>query len=322
MSPEKLEEDEVLEEELEEGTEEEELEDRGDILNTDEELEEEEEEIEEEIEEEEESEEDEEGSEEEEEGTEELEEEEETEEEKDVRIPKGRFDQVLHQRDDERKRNAWLEDRLETLIDNQNIPKEEKVDIPEYDFSIKEKEYIDFILEGETDKAIGLRREIDAEKDKQFKKELEIYKEGAEETAKEIQEQEKFNILIDSYEQKYGFLNVDDDGYNEEAVETINALTTSFINKDGLTKSQAIKKAVARLAPMYGNTKKSIKKKALGDRTKESRKRNVKASKQQPPKSNSKRGSNRDLETVLPSKLSEKDFKDLTTKEKSLLRGD
>jgi len=315
-----LEEDDVLEEEKEEELEE----DRGDVFDPDEEGVEEEEESDNEDEDEDDS-----SEEEIEEGSGEGEDEDDSDEEKDseedkeVRIPKGRFDQVLHQRDQEKERVAWLEDQLEVLINNQTIKKEEeKVDEPKYDFSIKEKEYIDFILEGETEKAIGLRQEIDGEKDRQFKKELETYREGAEETAKEIQEQEKFDVLVDSFEQKYNFLNADDDNYNEEAVETVNALTASFVNKDGLTKSQAIKKAVDRVVPMYDKTKKVTKKETLGSREKDSRKRNIKASKQQPPKGSSRGGSDRDLEEVVPSKLSEKDFKNLSAKEKRILRGD
>ena len=80
------------------------------------------------------------------------------------------------------------------------------------------------------------------------------------------------------------------------------------------------------MAPIY-TVEKEEKKEKLGDDVKKkqkkvSRKRNAKASKQQPPKAPTKKAADRDLDEVKVSELSDKQFKSLSKRERAVLRGD
>ena len=252
-----------------------------------------------------------------------------TEPTKEDRIPKGRFNQVLKQRDSERERVHWLEEQLEKLISNNRGSEQSPstATVEEYDYDAKETEYINLVLEGETSKAISLRKEIDNHKRSEIMSELNEAKEVSRSIAREVQEEEKFNVLVESFENKYSFLNADSDDYNEEAVDTVNAITANLIRK-GLPKSQAIKDAVLRIAPMYEKVVKSTtttkvtKKPVNTERDKVSKRRNIAASKSQPPKTRGSRVSDGGLDTVKVSRLNEKQFRELSLREKKILRGD
>lgn len=304
-----------------------EIEDRGDIVE-EEELEEETLEDEDDEEESEESE-DEDLEEDEDEGEDgESEDDEENEEEVDnQRIPRSRLNQVIKQRDEEKQRTLWLEQQLERLIEKQDVKevKEEVSKAPEYDFVEAEEKYIDFILEGETKKASSLRNEIDKARTEQWDYKFKNIEEKAKKTAKAESsasiEDDRFDSLIENYENKYSFLNLDSDDYNEEAVETVNTLMAGY-QANGKPKSQALKAAIVKVVPMFTKENPSPPKKGLGDRKKTTRKRNAKASQQQPAKTSGKKAINRDLDELKVSTLSDKDFDSLSEKEKKILRGD
>jgi len=301
----------VLEDEdIEEGDMEEEVEEEEDVEDEDEDEEGDDEE--------EESEEDEDdGDDEEEDGEED---EDDDEEEDDHRIPLSRLNRALAQRDQEKERVNWLEEQLEKLIERGALPaKEEKVVDP-YDFSKAESSYIDFVLEGEVEKAAALRATIIEEQRKELISKIESASEKAAEKAttasQEEREEERFNVAIDNLENKFPFLDNSSDDYNEEAVETVNTLMTGYM-ATGMAKSKALKIAVEKVSPLYEKAPLT----KDGKRKKTARKRNVEAMKKQPPKGRSKKTRDVD-ENVNVDKMSEKDFRGLTKKEKAILRGD
>lgn len=304
--------EEIFEEELDQ----EELDDRGDDLEDEEELEESGEDDEDE------------GAEEDEDGSEESEDDsvddaEESAEVKDnIKIPKYRLDQEIDKRraaieafEREAQRAAWLEEQLTKLIES----KQSKVE-PEssFDFEQAEEQYIDLILEGKTKEAAQLRKDIESNRVKQFQKIAEDAREEALKQSSSKLEDEKFQLLVENFESKHAFLNPKNKkSFNKEAVETINTFMAGFMAQ-GKSRIDALKSAVAKVAPMY----ESKSNKVANNRTVETRKKNIIASKKQPISVKSSRSSMRDVDTIDVTKLSDKDWKQLTPKEKAILRGD
>lgn len=246
-------------------------------------------------------------------------------EEEEQRIPKGRLNQVLRQRDEERERVKWLEQQLEVLIKGRTDPEEEYEEEesgpPEYDFDAAEGKYIELILEGEVKEATALRKEINKARDELYNWQIETARKAAKEDAvtetSNSLDEARFNTMLQGFVEEYAFFNDQSDAYNERAVVMANKLMASYL-AEGKTKSQALKAAVEDIVPLFDKPK-STKTKA-DERTKEARRKAAKASKSQPPKITGKSKGTRDLKAV--DITSEKVFNTLSAKEKAKLRGD
>lgn len=246
---------------------------------------------------------------------------------KDVKIPKSRLDKALKQRDELRERSLWLEEQLEKLINISAQPKQQEPQTPPaptYDFDLAEEQYANLLIEGDTVKAAKLRKEIEFERQKEIRNLIaDIKKSNEDEVSAKIKsanETEKFNTLIKSYEGKYTFLNADSDDANEEAIDTINALMSGYLAK-GNSKSEALKKAVEKVVPMY--SKETPAKKSLGKERKiEAGKKAANAAKSQPTKTKSSTSTTIDSSKLNIAKMSERDFAKLTPRELKALRGD
>jgi hypothetical protein len=244
------------------------------------------------------------------------------------KIPRARLNQVIEQRNKERDRVEWLEDQLEKMIEREPVKEEVKEEpVVQYDFDEAEGKYIELILEGETADAAKLRREINKENslevDRRIEKAQKSATEEAIQTTTASREKERFDTMVENYENKYDFLNAESDDYNEEAVDTVNTLMTGFMSQD-MSQSKALKKAVERIAPVYD---KEPEKKTLGGKKRKTtpaddRKRNAKASKQQPPKTEGKGSKTRDMDSLNIETMTDNEFNSLTDKEKKVLRGD
>lgn len=261
---------------------------------------------------------------------EEIEEEVEEPKKKDIKIPKGRLDKALRQRDEWRDRSAWLEEQLEKLIEKETrrtSVQEQTPPEPEYDFDAAEEGYANLLIEGETAKAAKLRREIDSERQKEIKRlisqvKAESLQEASQKSSAAIEE-EKFQTRISNYENKYPFLDAESDDYNEEAIDTVNTLMSGYIAK-GNSKSEALRKAVEKVVPLYKiEDKKPVKDKTIGQtRKEEAGKKAAQASKSQPSKTKSSSSTQIDTTKINVKSMSEKDFAKLTPRELKLLRGD
>lgn len=291
-----------------------ETEDRGDLFEDDEDLDET-------VDDSEETDDDESG----EDDTEEDEEEEEVDEPKNnIRVPKSRLDEVIRQREEAKERAAWLEAQIEKLISKETESKSKAIEKPSYNYDEAEEQYIQLIIEGDTVKAAKLRNEINTKRNEDLKELIsEVTKDTASKVKSEssqILEEERFSTLVESFENKFKFLNADSKEYNEEAVDTVNTLLSGYLAA-GKTKSEALKLAVNKVAPLY--TKIVETKQTLGNKRKvEAGKKAVEASKSQPTKTKSVSTRQVDSEKIDVSKMSEQDFAKLTEKEKRILRGD
>lgn len=276
--------------------------------------------------------EEEEGSEEE--SEEEPSEEAETSSKKSIKVPKSRLDEVIAQREEARKRiedaenrSLWLEEQLEKLINQSITPKETKVEKPAdppYDYDTAEEKYIALVIEGEVAKATKLRQEINAARQKETLSLIQQIKESALESSKtestKAIEDRAFGTLVSNMESKYQFLDSKSESYNEEAVDTVNTLLKGYV-ASGVSKTEALKKAISKVVPMYVKEPKPTKPSLGKERTTEAGKKAADAARKQPViKSSSSTTSKPPVTSV--AKLSDKEFSALTDREKRILRGD
>jgi hypothetical protein len=257
---------------------------------------------------------------------EEVEEEEEPAKPSPARIPKARLDEVIRQREEAKERNLWLEEQLEKLINQKSSTQEAaKPAKLTYDYATAEGKYIDLIIEGQTKEAAALRSEIDRFRRDEMMELISEVKNTSSAQAKtesaQALDQDRFNTLIENMESKYKFLDSSHKSYNEEAVDTINTLLAGYIAA-GKTKSEGLRLAVNKVAPLYEKEVTPVKQTLGKKRIEESGKKAVVAAKSQPPKSKSSSVKSIDLDAININKLSDKDFKSLTEKERRTLRGD
>lgn len=255
------------------------------------------------------------------------EEDEEVETKKEPRIPKSRFDEVIQQREDAKERNLWLESQLEKLIGQANKQQEAivpKVEVSLYDFDKAEEDYISLIIEGEISKASKLRNEINREQEAKMMNIIKNIESSVSTKAKSdssaLLEDERFNAFVETVEVKHPFLDSNHKDYNEEAVDTVNTLLAGYISA-GKGKTEALRLAVAKVTPLY--FKPEVKQSLGNKRTVEAGKKAAKAAAAQPVRTkNSATTKLVDNSDVDITKISEKEFAKLTSKERSLLRGD
>jgi len=262
--------------------------------------------------------------------TEEDTDEEDEEEPKEIMVPKARLEREKRKADELRERSLWLEEQLEKLIDlnnkNQAAPSKPTEPIVTFDFDQAEENYATLLIEGEAVKASALRRQIDNERQKEFKALIQSIKDTSvkEATDKINQSTEttSFQTLITTFEEQYKFLDSEADEYNEEAVDTVNTLLAGYVAA-GKTKVEALKLAVGKVVPMFTKTEATTKKTGLGGkRAVEARKKAAQAANSQPTKTKSTTKTDVDTGKLNISKMSERDFNKLTAKELALLRGD
>lgn len=245
------------------------------------------------------------------------------------RIPKGRLNQVLRQRDEERERVKWLEEQLEVLIKGKQAPEDEEEEEeveeqPEYNFDDAEEKYLELILEGEVKQAAALRKEINNARDELYQYQINTVRRAAKEDAvtetSNSLDEARFNTLLTNYTEEYDFLDDTSDAYNEKAVILANKLIASYM-AEGNSKSYALKAAVEDVVPLFEKKKEEPKPKTT-DRVKTARKKAARASKAQPPSSKSTNRPTRSLKAADIGKMTERQYDQLTAKEKAKLRGD
>jgi len=246
------------------------------------------------------------------------------------RIPLSRLNKALAQRDMEKDkrevlegRTAWLEKQMEELIATKQLPAKDEVVEDPFDFTKAEHDYFNLMLEGEEDKAVALRGEINAELAQAMKNDIASVKDDTRAERMAEKEQEIFDIAIDNFENKYPFMDVNHDDYNVEAVDTTNALLTGYMADGKMSRTEALEKAVKQVAPMFGKeVKEGLGKPKTSQRLKDTRKKSLKTMKQTPPKMRGKTRQDRDVSDVKAYDLSQKEFKSLTKREKAEMRGD
>jgi hypothetical protein len=145
-------------------------------------------------------------------------------------VPKARLDEVLA------KQKA-----LQKQLDEINAANEKAEEAPEsYDFDAKEVEYQNMVLDGETEKAVALRREIrKAERDTL---EYEMRQE-MNQTVNQDRQMTALQQAANAMEDAYPVFNRNSDDFNEDMTNEVVELRDAFIMK-GYEAVDALSKAV------------------------------------------------------------------------------
>ena len=145
-------------------------------------------------------------------------------------VPKARLDEVLA------KQKA-----LQKQLDEINAANEKAEEAPEsYDFDAKEVEYQNMVLDGETEKAVALRREI--RKAERATLEYEMRQEMSQ-TVNQDRQMTALQQAANAMEDAYPVFNRDSDDYNEDITNEVVELRDAFMMK-GYEAVDALSKAV------------------------------------------------------------------------------
>lgn len=157
-------------------------------------------------------------------------------------IPRARFNEVNDRAKAAERRAQELEARL-----NATIPP------TEYDFESKEREYMDAVLEGDHQKALGIRRDIRAA-------EMDLARTVAAAQATQAKEATKaeleFEQTVAGIEAEYPAFSQTSEAYNQELVDEALELHAGFVSR-GYSPAAAMRKAVTYVAKVNGLTGKS-----------------------------------------------------------------
>lgn len=161
-------------------------------------------------------------------------------------IPKDRFDEV-----NQRRKAAEEKLREREEEDRRRAQEEGKQDEPEidFDFDAKEEEYQDALLEGDKDKAKGIRKEI-------REAESQLYEARARRTSSETVERtsarrELQNEVVEA-QAEYPELDGDSDQFNKAMSDEAMELYQAYQASGQYTPGRAMRKAVQNAARLHG----------------------------------------------------------------------
>jgi hypothetical protein len=242
---------------------------------------------------------------------------------KEPMVPKSRLDKVLARA---RKAEQELQAFKSNSEDDDDIDVDDEVE--EYDFDAKELEYQELILDGESEKAVQLRREIRAEERKL------IQRETSRETKAESQTnlvKAKLMEVAADIESEYPQLDPNSDSFDKELTAEVVDLRDGFISSGKYTAIRALSKAVEMVVRANGLLSVSEEAEAAKDSLKKRKTKSLKekvadANKQPthiPGKktraSNHKAGDDAPIDVMA---LSDEQFEQLDEQELARLRGD
>lgn len=229
-------------------------------------------------------------------------------------VPLKRFQEINDERKALREEIAAMREELATMK-NVGKPQEQEKE-PPFDFELKEREFLDSLLEGEHDKAMALRAEI---RQAEMIHARDVAANAARETYRAARDQELLTHEATAAVEKYPFLG---DGGNQAAIEEVREWRDFYITR-GQPPHTALRKAVERIAPLYEShdTERKPESTAI-DRAREARARGADAAQRQPPKIRGGVGARgMPLERQVE-KMSDEEFEKLPAEDKRRARGD
>lgn len=145
-------------------------------------------------------------------------------------VPKARLDEVLA------KQKA-----LQKQLDEINAANEKAAEAPDaYDFDAKEVEYQNMVLDGETDKAVALRREIRKAEREQLEFEM---RQEMNQTVTQDRQMTALQQAANAMEDAYPIFDRNSEVYNEDVTNEVVELRDAFMMK-GYEAVDALSKAV------------------------------------------------------------------------------
>ena len=156
-------------------------------------------------------------------------------------IPKYRFDEV-----NERRKTAEAElEQLRAQLEASKPPEEKE---EPFDFNSAEKEYMDLLLDGDVDAALGKRMEIDAAKEARWKYE------ATQETRQGInaeEEQEELMALGTEAEAMFDVFNPDTQAYDQDKLDKVMVFMAGYEQR-GMRRADAFVAALADAVDLFG----------------------------------------------------------------------
>ena len=231
--------------------------------------------------------------------------------EKSHMVPKSRMDEEIARR-------RQLEDRLAKLEEGS---KPDVAPEPEFDFDGKEAEYMDAVLDGETDKAQQVRKEIRSAERESMAKEL---RKDIHNTTNVTKQQLDLDVAVSDMVASYPVLDSQSDEANADMIADANELMGMYAQK-GMTPADALRKAVrmtlASSMPELLQPKAVESKPAAKKRTTDVKKK-LEAASAQPAKLKGESAATRGNEVVDISTMTDSDFDQLSDAQMKRLRGD
>lgn len=157
----------------------------------------------------------------------------------DHRIPKSRFDEVNQRRKEAERRLQELERQQQAQDPSRAV---------DFDFDAKEKEYMQAVLDGETDKALEIRKEIrSAETALQEAKVQQAQQEAQYKTKAQLELEQ----TVTEAQQAYPEFDASSEIYNEEATQEALELFEALKSR-GYTPADAMHRSVRLTVSAYG----------------------------------------------------------------------
>jgi len=237
---------------------------------------------------------------------------------KEPMVPKSRLDQVL-------KKTRELQARVDALTKDEETSEEDSNTSEEFDFTGKEKEYQNALLEGETDRANEIRAEIRTAEREAIMREVgkTVTTSTSRQTVEEALIEAAKNIVVD-----FPMFDPESEVFNKELTQEVVELRDAYI-ASGKKPVDALSKAVEMVVRSNGldSTEEgpdAKKEKVAAKKDRKSVKEKLDASKQQPAqmggesaRSKSKNDGDIDVEA-----LTDEEWEALPEKTKSRLMGD
>jgi len=232
-------------------------------------------------------------------------------EEKPHMVPKSRMDEEIARR-------RQLEDRLAKLEEAAKPKEPEK---PEFDFDSKEAEYMEAVLDGETDKAKAVRKEIRTAERESMASEL---RNDISNTTNVTKQQLDLDTAVADMVAAYPVLDTSSDQADQEMIQEANELMGLYADA-GMPSADALRKAVrltlASNAPELLQPKTVAKKPTAKKRTTNVEQK-LEAANKQPAKLAGESATTRTEETIDITMMTDTDFDKLSEAQMKRLRGD
>lgn len=224
-------------------------------------------------------------------------------------IPTARFNEVISERN-------WLREQLAAARGTTEPQPEPEPEPEPFDFKAKERDYMKAVYDGEEDKALEIRGEIN---DALFEQASQRATQTASAQLTEQQAREALGRTAAQVIDAYPFLNSESDVANEDAIAEVVGWRDMYMSQ-GKAPHEALQAAVSKVAPVYAEPEPQ-KEDTGKQRQAEAAKRNAQASNQQPPALGGV-GSRGQSDTPNIEDMTDEEFDALSDKEKSRLRGD
>lgn len=225
-------------------------------------------------------------------------------------IPKARFNEVNEAKKEALRKLEEAQAEIERLRQASAPPKPQ---VPAFSEDDAEQAYLDALLEGDTTKALQIRKEINAY----------IRHQAAQEVETTLTAKQQQQLLKEAGEQAvkdYPYL---DTPAGADALEAIIAMRDAAIAR-GVAPHKALTAAVAKIAPRFDSTPAEVseKKSDVDNREKEAVRRGAVDAQAQPPSIQAGIGNRATSGRIDVAKLDDDQFANLSEAEKKRLRGD